>query len=1059
MFQQLTFVLVTLLGLVLSSGNFAQAQPVPAEDLQQSFFKSLSFRSIGPYRGGRSAATAGIADNPMLYYMGAAGGGVWKTEDAGSSWENISDGFFGGSIGAIEVAPSNPNVIYVGGGEVTVRGNVSHGHGVWKSVDAGKSWKQMGLEDSRRIPRIRIHPTNPDIVYAAVLGHLFGANQERGVFKSVDGGTTWKRVLFVNEEAGAVDLVIDPQNSNVLFATTWKIMRTPYSLESGGEGSGIWKSIDSGETWTEITRNEGLPQGTVGICGVAVSPVDSNRVWAMVESSDGGLFRSDDGGASWIRINEERKLRQRAWYYTRVYAGPKNVDEVYVLNVRFWRSGDAGKSFESISTPHGDHHDLWIAPNDPQRMAVADDGGVQISLNRGKTWSTYENQPTAQFYRVTTDNHFPYRIYGAQQDNSTVRILSRTSGRSIGERDWMPTAGGESGFLAPDPEDPEIVYGGSYGGYLTRVNHRTQETRNVHVWPDNPMGHGAGDGKYRFQWNFPIFFSKHDSKVLYTAGNVLFKTTNGGDSWKRISGDLTRNDSSKLGSSGGPITQDNTSVEYYCTIFAACESAIEKDVLWAGSDDGLLHVTRDGGKEWVNVTPPELPEWAQINSIEPHPTLPGGLYVAATRYKLDDFKPFLFKTEDYGETWTAINDGIGRQDFTRVIRADPAREGLLYAGTESGLYISFDDGGRWSAFQCNLPIVPITDLAIKNGDLIVATQGRSFWLLDDLTPIHQWTSELFEKEIQLLATRPTIRMRGGGGGSPGRTAGQNILAGVPIRFFAKRVPDKKMKTELQLIDPSGDVIQTFSTQPDRERKDKKLKVEAGVNELRWDMRYPGAETFEGMVLWGGGTRGPLAVPGVYQAKLRVSKSSADDGTLTSEENTIFDQTIDFKIEKDPRSSATLADFQSQFNFLIGVRDKLSEIHLAIKNTRDIREQLNSLQSRLEKGDGNEDLVEKAKNLDQELLNVEQALYQTKNESPQDPLNYPIRLNNRLSGLVGVVSAGDHRPTRQSIAVRNQLIQEIDDLLTTQKTVVDQGIRKFNEAVRKASVPAIFTKLP
>lgn len=1059
MFQHLTFVLVTLLGLVLSSGNFAQAQPVPAEDLQQSFFKSLSFRSIGPYRGGRSAATAGIAGNPMLYYMGAAGGGVWKTEDAGSSWENISDGFFGGSIGAIEVAPSNPNVIYVGGGEVTVRGNVSHGNGVWKSVDAGKSWKHVGLEDSRRIPRIRIHPTNPDIVYAAVLGHLFGANQERGVFKSVDGGTTWKRVLFVNEEAGAVDLVIDPQNSNVLFATTWKIMRTPYSLESGGEGSGIWKSIDSGETWTEITRNEGLPQGTVGICGVAVSPVDSNRVWAMVESSDGGLFRSDDGGASWIRINEERKLRQRAWYYTRVYAGPKNVDEVYVLNVRFWRSGDAGKSFESISTPHGDHHDLWIAPNDPQRLAVADDGGVQISLNRGKTWSTYENQPTAQFYRVTTDDHFPYRIYGAQQDNSTVRILSRTSGRSIGERDWIPTAGGESGFLAPDPEDPEIVYGGSYGGYLTRVNHRTQETRNVHVWPDNPMGHGAGDGKYRFQWNFPIFFSKHDSKVLYTAGNVLFKTTNGGDSWKRISGDLTRNDSSKLGSSGGPITQDNTSVEYYCTIFAACESAIEKDVLWAGSDDGLLHVTRDGGKKWVNVTPPELPEWAQINSIEPHPTLPGGLYVAATRYKLDDFKPYLFKTEDYGETWTAINDGIGRQDFTRVIRADPAREGLLYAGTESGLYISFDDGGRWSAFQCNLPIVPITDLAIKNGDLIVATQGRSFWLLDDLTPIHQWTSELFEKEIQLLATRPTIRMRGGGSGSPGRTAGQNILAGVPIRFFAKRVPDKKMKTELQLIDPSGDVIQTFSTQPDRERKDKKLKVEAGVNELRWDMRYPGAETFEGMVLWGGGTRGPLAVPGVYQAKLTVSKSSTDNGALTSEENTIFNQTIDFKIEKDPRSSATLADFQSQFNFLIGVRDKLSEIHLAIKNTRDIREQLKSLQSRLEKGDGNEDLVEKAKNLDQELVNVEQALYQTKNESPQDPLNYPIRLNNRLSGLVGVASAGDHRPTRQSIAVRNQLIQEIDDLLTKQKTVVDQGIRKFNEAVRKASVPAIFTKLP
>lgn len=1059
MLPQLTLVFATALGIVFSFADLAQAQLAGSNDAQQSFFESLSFRSLGPYRGGRSAATSGVADNPMLYYMGAAGGGVWKTEDAGSSWENISDGFFGGSIGSIAVSSSNPNVIYVGGGEVTVRGNVSHGNGVWKSLDGGKSWRQMGLEDSRRIPRIRIHPTNPDIVYAAVLGHLFGANQERGVFKSTDGGNSWKRVLFVNEEVGAVDLVIDPQSSNVLFATTWKIKRTPFSLESGGEGSGIWKSIDGGETWNEITRNDGLPRGTVGICGVAVSPVDSNRVWAMVEAKEGGLFRSDNGGESWVRINDERKLRQRAWYYTRVYAGPENVDEVYVLNVRFWRSGDAGKSFDSISTPHGDHHDLWIAPNDPQRMAIADDGGVQISLNRGKTWSTYENQPTAQFYRVTTDNHFPYRIYGAQQDNSTVRILSRTGGRSIGERDWMPTAGGESGFIAPDPKDPEIVYGGSYGGYLTRVNHRTQETRNIHVWPDNPMGHGAGDGKYRFQWNFPIFFSKHDPKVLYTAGNVLFKTTNGGDSWKRISGDLTRNDPSKLGSSGGPITQDNTSVEYYCTIFAACESAVEKDVLWAGSDDGLLHVTRDGGKKWVNVTPPELPEWSQINSIEAHPTLPGGLYVAATRYKLDDFKPYLFKTEDYGKSWTAISDGIDRQAFTRVIRADPARKGLLYAGTESGLYISFDDGDHWSPFQCNLPVVPITDLAVKDGDLIVATQGRSFWLMDDLSPIHQWSPELFDKEIQLLETRPTIRMRGGGSRSPGRTAGQNILAGVPIRFYINELPKEKMKTELRLLDSSGDLIQAFSTQPDLERKEKKLSLKSGLNELRWDMRYPSAEIFEGMVLWGGGTSGPKAVPGAYQARLTVSNSGSDDGVSTSAENIIFSQTIDFKIEKDPRSSATPNDFQAQFKFLIGVRDKLSEIHLAIKRIRDIREQLKSLRDRLEKAGGSEQLVEKAKKLEEELLGVEQALYQTKNESPQDPLNYPIRLNNRLSGLVGVVSAGDNRPTRQSIAVRNELIEEIDDLLAKQKNVVQRGIRDFNEAVRKADIPAIFTKVP
>lgn len=1066
------------------------AQDPPA-DPQQSFFDSLAFRSIGPYRGGRSAAAAGVPGNPMLYYMGAAGGGVWKTDDAGSSWENISDGFFGGSIGAVEVAPSNPNVIYVGGGEVSVRGNVSHGYGMWKSVDAGNSWKNIGLKDSRRIPRIRIHPTNPDVVYAAVLGHLFGPNQERGVFKSVDGGENWKKVLFASEDAGAVDLIIDPGNPNVLYAATWNVLRTPYSLESGGEGSGVWKSIDGGETWTDITRNDGLPQGTIGICGVTVSPVDSNRVWAMIEAEDGGLFRSDNAGKSWTRINEERKLRQRAWYYTRVYAGPTSVDEVYVLNVRFWRSGDGGKSFDSISTPHGDHHDLWIDPDDAQRMAIADDGGVQVTFNRGRTWSTYENQPTAQFYRVTTDNHFPYRIYGAQQDNSTVRILSRTGGGSIGERDWEPTAGGESGFIAPDPLDPEIVYGGSYGGYLTRINHRTQEVRNIHVWPDNPMGHGAGDGKYRFQWNFPIFFSRHDPKVLYTAGNVLFKTDNGGDSWQRISDDLTRNDPVKLGSSGGPITKDNTSVEYYCTIFAAAESATEKDVIWTGSDDGLIHITRDGGKTWKNVTPPELPEWAQINSIEAHPTKPGGLYVAATRYKLDDFKPYLYKTTDYGETWTAINRGIDRKHFTRVVRADPDREGLLYAGTESGLYISFDDGVNWASFQCNVPVVPVTDLAVKNGDLIVATQGRSFWVLDDLTVLHQWNGELLEKDLQLLKTRPTYRMRGGGSMRPGRTSGQNVAGGVPIRFFLKQQPDKKTKTRLELLDAEGNVIQVFSSQPNLEKKEQSLTVQQGINQVRWNMRYPGAETFDGMVLWGGGTGGPSAVPGTYQVKLTQTKPGQKEST--EEENTngnqggsnsdvpakpnsgnsqsengesgiandvvLFSSESTFEIKKDPRSSATQQDFQAQFDFLIGVRDKLSEVHMAIKRIRDIRSQIVALQKRISKDPKNKELGQKAKELVKQLTTVEERLYQTKNESPQDPLNYPIQLNNRLSSLVGVVSTGDNRPTLQSIEVRDLLLAEIDQLLAKQQKIVATGLAEFNEAVREAKVPAIFSEAP
>ena len=1047
--------ILTLFGLVESSVQARQATDRPDTVL----FDALNFRSIGPYRGGRSAATTGVAHNPMLYYMGAAGGGIWKTEDAGSSWENISDGFFGGSIGAIAVAPSNPNILYVGGGEVTVRGNVSHGYGMWKSYDAGKTWEHIGLDDSQTIPRIRIHPDNPDIVYAAVLGHLYGPNQQRGVFKSIDGGQTWKRVLFANEDAGAVDLVMDPNNSRVMYASTWRVRRTPYSLESGGAGSGIWKSTDAGETWTEITGNRGMPKGKIGISGIAVSPVDSERVWAQIEASDGGLFRSDDAGETWSRINEDRTLRQRAWYYTRVYAGPTNVDEVYVLNVRFWRSGDGGKSFESISTPHGDHHDLWIAPDDPKRMAIADDGGVQISVNRGETWSTYENQPTAQFYRVTTDNHFPYRIYGAQQDNSTVRILSRTDGRSIGERDWESTAGGESGHLAPDPTDPEIVYGGSYGGYLTRVNHRTGEVRNVHVWPDNPMGHGAEDAKFRFQWNFPIFFSRHDPKVLYTAANVLFQSVDGGGSWTQVSGDLTRNDPKKLGPSGGPITKDNTGVEYYCTIFAATESAVDAEVLWAGSDDGLVHVTKDRGKTWENVTPPSLPEWAQINSIEPHPTEPGGLYVAATRYKLDDFQPYLYKTLDYGKTWTAITDGINAKHFTRVVRADPDRAGLLYAGTESGLYVSFDDGQNWQSFQCNVPIVPVTDLTLKDKDLIVATQGRSFWVLDDLSTLHQWKPEIRKQPMHVFSARPTYRMRGGGSNRPGRTSGQNVRSGMGIPVYLKEEIETGLLTRLEIRDSKDRLAAVFSTQPDRDAKELSLSLEPGMNWVNWDLRYPGADSFEGLVLWGGGLSGPEAVPGKYTVSLSQRKTAPAKSTETgakADSTPVFEQRVEFEIRQDPRSSATAADLEAQFDFLVAVRDKLTDVHKTIAMIRDVRDQVAAIKQRISEDPEYAEIVKQADKLTSELEQVEQRLYQTKNESPQDPLNYPIRLNNRLSSLVGVVGTGDNPPTRQAIAVREELFSEIDALLKQQSQIVNQGVSAFNNAIRKAKIPAIFT---
>ncbi len=1039
--------LIVLLVLVLSCPFTASltAQNDEHENPKQPLFDTLSYRSIGPFRGGRSAAVTGVPGRPMTFYFGGTGGGVWRTDDGGSTWRNISDGYFGGSIGAVAVAESDPNTIYVGGGEKSIRGNVSHGDGMWKSIDGGKTWEHIGLEDSRRIPRIRIHPKDPNTVYVAALGHLFGPNQQRGVYRTVDGGKSWERILFVSDEAGAFDLILDPNNPRVIYASTWKVRRTPYSLESGGDGSGLWKSTDGGDNWTEITRNRGLPQNSiVGVIGVTVSPVDSNRVWALIEAQDGGLFRSENAGETWTKINEDRNLRQRAWYYTRVYADTQNKDRVYVLNVQFWRSGDAGKTFSSIRTPHGDHHDLWIDPDDPDRMVVGDDGGAQVTYNGGVNWSTYMNQPTAQFYRVTTDNHFPYRIYGAQQDNSTVRISSRGRRGSIGERDWEPTAGGESGHLAPHPENPDIVYGGSYGGYLARRNHATGENRNVNIWPDNPIGRGIGEVKYRFQWNFPIFFSPHDSKTLYSSANVLFKSIDEGQSWTAVSPDLTRNDPSKLGSSGGPITKDNTGVEVYCTIFAAAESHLEPGLLWTGSDDGLIHVSKDAGENWENVTPPELPEWAQINSIEVHPTEKGGLYVAATRYKLDDFKPYLLRTTDYGKTWKMICKGIDSKHFTRVVRADPEKDGLLYAGTERGMYISFDDGENWESFQLNLPIVPITDLTIKDNDLVVATQGRSFWVLDDLTLIHQWSDGIRKSMSHLFAPRPVYRGLGGGRRGRGRgslTTGQNPPGGVPLRYWLRDVPEDTVVT-MDILDPGGDLVQRYSSKPDKDNDEAQLNSKAGLNELTWNMRYKGAEVFDGMVLWGGGTQGPAAIPGNFQAKLSVGDDS---------------QIVDFEIKKDPRLTVSADDYTAQFEFLIGIRDKLTETHRAIKRIRDVRAQIQSLSKRLADNEDYKPLIDQGKEIVQRLTKIEETLYQTKSKSGQDPLNFPIRLNNRLSALVSVVSSADGPPTRQAVEVYDMVVKAIDENLAALATIFDEDLAALNNAIDEKNVPAIFVK--
>jgi photosystem II stability/assembly factor-like uncharacterized protein len=1050
---------------------------------------ALEWRSIGPFRGGRVVAVAGDPKDDQTFYMGSTGGGVWKTTDGGIFWENISDGFFRrASVGAIAVAESDPNVIYVGMGEATIRGNVSHGDGVYRSTDAGKTWAHCGLGETRNIGKVRVHPTNPDLVYVAAFGHAHGPNPERGVYRSKDGGKNWERVLFRNERTGAIDLTIDPNNPRVLFAALWEAYRGPHELISGGPGSGIFRSTDGGDTWTEITQREGLPQGVPGKIGLAVSPAKRDRLWAIIEADEGGVFRSDDGGDTWEKLWEDRGLRARAWYYMHIHAHPTDPDTLWVLNVPAFKSIDGGKTFFQVPIPHGDNHDLWVDPKHPRRMICGNDGGATVSFDGGETWTTLYNQPTAEFYHVTTDMRTPYFVYGAQQDNTTIGGPTRSVMAGIAQSEWFDVGGGESGYIAVRPDDPNIIYAGSYGGAITRLDRRSGQMRNIMVWPEPHLGWGAKDVKYRFNWTAPICLSPHDPNVLYITGNHVFRSTDEGASWETISPDLTRNDPAKQEPSGGPITKDNTGAEYYCTIFAFAESPVEQGVLWAGSDDGLIHVSRDNGAHWQDVTPPDLKDaWALISIIEPSPHDAATAYVAATRYKHDDFRPLLYKTNDYGETWEPIVSGIPDDDFTRVIREDPERKGLLYAGTETGVYVSFDDGAHWQSLQRNLPVVPIHDLVVKDSDLITATHGRSFWILDDITPLRNLTADVTEAPMHLFPPRPTVRYFTNRGffrqATPGKNhrmtgatiltyrhakkrngevveryldAGENPPDGVLVAYAFKEAP--KERVMLAFLDKDGNEIASFKSNEQRAMSDEdgardtqdsglstqhskapKVPAEAGLNRFTWDMRYPEAKGIDGYFTAEGTLAGPQAPPGTYQVRLTVGNET---------------QTQPFEIRADPRIAATQADLDAQFALLMRIRDTINETHDTIRTLRAIRAQAEEWEKRSRDEKINPAIGETVEAMKKSLAPIEEELIQTQAKSRSDTLNFPVKMNSKLAGIYGAVASADAAPTKQMVEVYESLAARSRAQRDALREVVATDVAALNRMIADAHLPAI-----
>ncbi len=1017
--RRLSVTLLAVLAALPLLTSAVHGQALAASDVDTAFFRGLSYRNVGPVRGGRSIAVGGSTSRPLEYWFGATGGGVWKTTDAGTTWRPMSDGHFrSSSVGAIGVCQPNPDIVYVGMGEVQLRGNVMQGDGIYRTDDGGRTWRHIGLPESQAIGRVRVHPENCDIAYAAVLGHTFGPHPERGVYRTTDGGATWELVLRRNETTGAVDLVMDPSNPDVLFAGFWDVQRSSWGLTSGGPGSGMFKSTDGGDTWTELTDRPGLPTRPWGKVGVSVSGADPNRIYAIIEARDGGVFRSDDGGQTWERTNEERKLRQRAFYYTRIYADPVEKDVVYVLNVGFFRSTDGGVTFDQqIRVPHGDNHDLWIDPANNERMVEANDGGANVTWNGGETW-TEQDYPTAQLYHITVTNHDPYWVCGAQQDNSTACVPSS------GWRQMAPlvaVGGGESGYIASDPENPNIFYAGNYGGTLTRYDYTTGTQESVNVWPENPMGHSSEDITERFQWTFPIVFSRTGPKRLYVGSQHLWVTTTDGKSWTRISPDLTRADASTMGPSGGPITLDQTGVETYATIFTIAPSPHDANTIWTGSDDGYVQLTRDHGASWSNITPRDLPELSRISLVEVSPHVAGKAYVAAKRHQFDDRDPYIYRTTDFGRTWTKIVNGIEPGHYVHAVREDPVRQGLLYAGTEHGVYISFDDGESWLPFSRNLPDVQVPDLMIKGNDLVIATHGRSAYIMEGLEVVRELSPSVIAAGVHLF--------------DPGDVR-RNMENSVPVTYYLAKEPDS---LTVEFVAPDGAVVRSFGS---AQEAGPRPPARTGTNRFNWDMRYDGFTRFDNMILWAAGSQGPRVLPGDWRVRMKVDPADAEPQTLEQS----------FTIRMDPRfPEVTMEDLQAQHDLAMQVRDRTSQANEAVIAIRDLKQQID------DRATQDETVRQPGDELSEKLTGVEGEIYQYRNQSNQDPLNYPIKLNNKLAALLRAVEGVHGRPTEQSYRVFEVLSEQLDQELDRLNVIITNDLARFNELLRAKGLQPVELK--